>query len=107
MTTLSFDNRFTRELRADPETANFRRQVPRAAYSRVDPTPVAGPELVAYSREMADTLGLTPDDIASSEFAEVFAGNQLAVDTRALQLQLLESRRLHGDMVVRVANVIL
>jgi len=77
LTTLSFDNRFTRELRADPETANFRRQVPRAAYSRVDPTPVAGPELVAWSREMADTLGLTPDDIASSEFAEVFAGNQL------------------------------
>ena len=48
-----------------------------AAYSRVDPTPVAGPTLVAWSREMAETLGFTPEDVASDEFAEIFAGNRL------------------------------
>ena len=35
---LCFDNRFTRELPADPETDNYRRQVEHACYSRVQPT---------------------------------------------------------------------
>ena len=51
--------------------------MPGAAYSRVAPTPVAGPTLVAWSREMAETLGFTPEDVASDEFAKVFAGNRL------------------------------
>ncbi len=46
---LTFDNRFTRELPADPETENSRRQVMQACYSRVQPTPVAQPRLVAYA----------------------------------------------------------
>ena len=32
---LTFDNSFTRELPADPETENYRRQVKQACYSRV------------------------------------------------------------------------
>ena len=75
MQQLRFDNRFIRELPGDPEPSNQRREV-RAAYSRVQPTPVAAPRLVAYSREMAQALGFSPDDIASSAFAEVFAGNR-------------------------------
>jgi serine/tyrosine/threonine adenylyltransferase len=75
--TLEFDNRFTRELPADPETENFRRQVSGACYSRVHPTHVESPELVAYSREMADELGISESDINSAEFREVFGGNRL------------------------------
>ncbi|MCZ6634042.1 MAG: YdiU family protein [bacterium] len=74
---LTFDNRFTRELPADPETANYRRQVMGACYSRVQPTPVAQPELVAYSKEVTEHLDLTGDACESEAFAQVFAGNHL------------------------------
>jgi len=74
---LKFDNRFTRELPADGETKNSLRQVKQACYSRVTPTPVAKPQLVAYSREVAELLGLDEKFVLSSEFADVFAGNQL------------------------------
>ena len=54
--TLLFDNRFTRELPADPQAANFRHQVLGACYSRVVSTPVASPRLIACAREVAELL---------------------------------------------------
>lgn len=74
---LRFDNRFTRELPADPEAANFRRQVFGACYSRVHPTSVAAPRLLAYSRECAALIDLPPAACETPEFAEVFAGNRV------------------------------
>ncbi|WP_266182815.1 protein adenylyltransferase SelO [Dyella humicola] len=74
---LRFDNAFTRELPGDPETGARQRQVLGALYSRVDPTPVVSPRVVAYSQEMARTLGLSEPDIASADFAAVFGGNAL------------------------------
>ena len=73
---LRFDNRFLHELPGDPSDEPGIRQVP-AAWSRVQPTPVAAPRLVAHSREMAAALGLSEADIASPEFAQVFGGNLL------------------------------
>lgn len=77
MESLRFDNAFARELPADPHMGPQRRQVHGALYSHVQPTPVAAPRLVAYSREMAQTLGLSEQDIASPQFAQVFGGNAL------------------------------
>lgn len=74
---LAFDNRFIRELPADPQSENRRRQVPGACYSRVLPTPVAQPQLVAWSPEMAETLGIAAEDCETEMFAQVFAGNRL------------------------------
>tara|TARA_R110002095_G_scaffold147250_6_gene127403 strand:- start:6746 stop:8365 length:1620 start_codon:yes stop_codon:yes gene_type:complete len=74
---LQFDNQFTRSLPADDETKNFRRQVTEACYSRVLPTKVARPQLVACSREVADLLNLQSNVSESDTFAAVFAGNQL------------------------------
>ncbi|MEQ8233653.1 MAG: YdiU family protein [Gammaproteobacteria bacterium] len=74
---LVFDNSFVRELPADPETANRRRQVTDACYSRVAPTPVAAPRLVACAREVAALLDLAPADCETPLFTEVFAGNRL------------------------------
>ncbi len=74
---LTFDNRFTRQLPADPQTENFTRQVRNACYSRVMPTPVAAPKLIAYSPEVAELLGLPEEFVRSDEFAQVFAGNRL------------------------------
>jgi uncharacterized protein YdiU (UPF0061 family) len=75
---LIFDNRFVRELPADPETVNNRRQVTGACYSRVLPAKVSGPQRVAYSKEVADILDLSPELCASEDFIQVFAGNRLA-----------------------------
>ncbi|HUU72438.1 MAG TPA: YdiU family protein [Burkholderiales bacterium] len=74
---LQFDNRFVRELPADPESGSRVRQVHKALYSRVDPTPVAGPKLIAHSREVAALLGIDERDICTPEFAMVFGGNAL------------------------------
>jgi uncharacterized protein YdiU (UPF0061 family) len=73
---LRFDNRFTRELPADPESGRARRQVSGACFSRVDPTPVPAPALVAYSVEVAELLGLTVADCESDAFVEIFSGNR-------------------------------
>ncbi|HWI24516.1 MAG TPA: protein adenylyltransferase SelO family protein, partial [Lysobacter sp.] len=77
MTPLDFDNTFLRELPGDPETGPCVRQVVGAAWSKVAPTPVAAPRVIAWSREMAERLGLAEADIASPEFAQVFGGNAL------------------------------
>src|SRR5690606_19946447 len=73
---LRFDNAFLRELPGDPETGPRRRQV-QAMWSRVRPEPVSAPRLLAYSREMADTLGFDTATVRSQAFAEVFGGNAL------------------------------
>ena len=74
---LRFDNRFTRELPADPQTENRRRQVPGACFSRVQPTPVAAPRLVICSPEAAALLDLSANDCRSALFNQVFSGNLL------------------------------
>ncbi len=76
LNTLKFDNRFVRELPADPETANFCRHVIGACYSRVTPTQVTKPQMVAYASEVAALLGLTDKVCESAEFAQVFSGNR-------------------------------
>jgi uncharacterized protein YdiU (UPF0061 family) len=75
MPALRFDNAFLRELPGDPETHPGIRQVHGALWSRVAPTAVAAPRLVAWSRDMAQRLGLDDDAVLSPGFAEVFAGN--------------------------------
>ncbi len=75
--TLTFDNRFTRELPADPEIANARRQVTRACYSRVQPTKVAQPQLVAYAWEVAEELGLSRAFCESDDLPHIFSGNRV------------------------------
>ena len=73
---LRFDNQFVGNLPADPEPANFRRQVRNACYSRVLPTVVQSPKLIAWSREVGELLDLDPAVVESDEFARVFGGNK-------------------------------
>ena len=75
---LIFDNRFIRELPADTETINNRRQVMGACFSLVSPTPVANPQRVAYSKEVAELLDLKAEVCESEDFTQVFSGNRLA-----------------------------
>ena len=77
LASLTFDNRFTRELPADTETTTRTRQVTGACYSFVQPTKVAAPKLVAFSREAAELLDLSIETCESNEFLQVFVGNRL------------------------------
>ncbi len=75
--TLTFDNRYLRELPADPNTENTTRQVFEACFTRTQPIQVPQPQLVAFSNEMLSTLGLESAEAQRPEFAAIFAGNQL------------------------------
>ena len=74
---LHFDNSFIRKLPGDLQADNFIRQVQHACYSKIRPTPVANPQLVAYSREVAGELGLPESSCNSELFTMVFGGNSL------------------------------
>ncbi|HEX7036716.1 MAG TPA: YdiU family protein [Pseudomonadales bacterium] len=74
---LEFDNRFTRELPADPVTGGGRRQIREAIYSRIEPTAASAPRLIAYAAEVAELIGLDPAACETSAFAEIFTGNRL------------------------------
>ena len=59
---LNFNPRFVQQLPADPIKDNLRRQVTSACFSYVDPTPVRSPQLIAYSKEVAEQLALSASD---------------------------------------------
>jgi len=77
---LQFVNRFTEQLPADPVTNNKPRQVSGACFSRVKPQSTPAPKLVAYSKEVAEILGLDSEDCESQLFVDVFSGNEQLPD---------------------------
>ncbi len=76
-TELAFDNTFVRELPADPVVDNVPRPVRRALYSAVLPTPVRGPQLLAWSDDVASILGLAGPGPADNVLAEILAGSRV------------------------------
>lgn len=73
---LPFEQRLVSELPGEAEAAPFPHQVHGACYSRVRPTPVAAPKLLAWSEDCAALLGLS--EVGDPEqVAEVLAGNRL------------------------------
>ncbi|HEX5613167.1 MAG TPA: protein adenylyltransferase SelO family protein, partial [Burkholderiales bacterium] len=71
---LSLESNFVREMPADPVPVNVPRQVRNASYTLVAPTPVAAPQLLAWSDPLADYLGLSRPSPAS---LEILAGNRV------------------------------
>jgi uncharacterized protein YdiU (UPF0061 family) len=55
---VAFNNPFVEELRGDESGIAGARQVPGYCYSRIAPTPVADPHLLAWSDELGEFLGL-------------------------------------------------
>src|SRR3954471_19523584 len=58
---IPFDNQYAR--------------LPERFHARLDPTPVAAPKLIRVNVELARTLGIDPDWLASPEGVAVLAGN--------------------------------
>jgi protein adenylyltransferase len=69
---VAFENTFVRDLPADAVLTNVPRPVSNACYTRVQPTPVAKPRLLAWSDELGDFLG-----IERPASPDVFAGNRI------------------------------
>jgi serine/tyrosine/threonine adenylyltransferase len=82
---LHFDNRFLRDLPADPVEQNYPRQVFQSLYSRVKPKVFANPELIAAAEDVAALLDLSSAEFQRPEFAQIFSGSQLlsAMDAHA------------------------
>ncbi|TGE23908.1 YdiU family protein [Hymenobacter aquaticus] len=72
----AFQNSFVEEMRGDDSLHNVPRQVPGYHYSRVRPTPVAAPRLLAWADELADFLGLRKP-AERGPAVEALAGNRV------------------------------
>jgi uncharacterized protein YdiU (UPF0061 family) len=70
----SFENTFVRDLPADPVLVNVPRQVSNACYTRVEPTPVAAPKLLAWSDALGESLGLSRP---GAQALEALGGNRV------------------------------
>jgi uncharacterized protein YdiU (UPF0061 family) len=74
LTGATFESTFVRDLPADTVTVNVPRQVANACYTRVEPTPVAAPRLLAWSEPLAELLGLARPGV---EAVAALAGNRV------------------------------
>jgi serine/tyrosine/threonine adenylyltransferase len=64
--------------------ANTYARLPERFYARIDPTPVAAPCLVKLNMELARTLDLDPNALASEQGVEFLAGNRVAFGSEPL-----------------------
>src|ERR1700710_2218236 len=52
-------------------------RLPKRFYARLNPTPVAAPQLVRVNAALAETLGIDPGELASPEGVAILAGNRV------------------------------
>jgi len=77
MENLTFDNLALRVLPIDPQEEVYPRQVPGACFSKVKPTPLQNPKVVAISPSALELLGLNPEDAEKdANFVEYMGGNK-------------------------------
>ena len=78
---VSFENPFVDELRGDISGNKGPRQVPGYCYSRVTPTPVADPRLLAWADELGSYLGLARP-AGRGPAVDVLAGNRVTASMK-------------------------
>ena len=61
-------------------------RLPERFYARLDPTPVAAPRMVKVNVELARSLGLDPEALASARGVEILAGNRVAEGAEPLAI---------------------
>ena len=83
---LHIKNNFTSELPADPNQINVPRQVQQACYSYVFPKKPSNPSLIHASNEVANTIGLSSEDVLSADFLNTFSGSTVYPETKPFAL---------------------
>ena len=83
---LHIQNKFTSELPADPNEINLPRQVQEACFSYVLPKKPSNPSLIHASSEVANAIGLSQEDILSTEFLNIFSGSTIYPETKPFAL---------------------
>jgi uncharacterized protein YdiU (UPF0061 family) len=76
-THLPWQSRLVECLPGDPIPDNFTRPVRNAFYSRVTPTPVQNPQLLAWSDQLANELGIAHPSTEDRNALEILAGNRI------------------------------
>lgn len=79
---LNIQDTFNKELPADANTTNRRRQVLDACFSFVTPRIPSNPSLVHVSAEMAASIGVLATEVRTSEFLEIFTGAKVLDNTQ-------------------------
>lgn len=79
---LNIQNRFISELPSDSNTINEVRQVANACFSFVTPKTPSNPKVIHTSKEVAELVGLTDEDLASTEFLDIFSGQKVLENTQ-------------------------
>lgn len=82
MMKLKINNTFSTELPADPNETNETRQVLNACFSYVSPRKPSNPELIHYSQEVANLVGISASEVQSEQFLNVFSGKEVLPKTR-------------------------
>ncbi len=83
---LHIQNKFTSELPADPNEINLPKQVQEACFSYVLPKKPSNPSLIHASSEVANAIGLSQEDILSTEFLNIFSGSTIYPETKPFAL---------------------
>jgi uncharacterized protein YdiU (UPF0061 family) len=78
--------------------ANTYARLPERFYARLNPTPVAGPRLIKLNTQLAEQLGLDPDDLT----ADMLAGNH--VPDGAEPMALAYAGHQFGNFVPRLGD---
>lgn len=78
---LKIADTFNKELPADPNLSNSRRQVFEACFSYVTPRIPSHPALIHVSDEMLESIGLEKEDKNSEAFLQVFSGAKVLENT--------------------------
>ena len=79
---LHLNDTFNKELTADTDTSNTRRQVFGACFSYVTPRVPSNPKLLHVTAEVTELIGLSKEDVSSTEFLEIVSGSKVYPETQ-------------------------
>jgi uncharacterized protein YdiU (UPF0061 family) len=79
---LNIQHTFTKELPADSNLENTRRQVENACFSFATPKKTANPKVLHVSKEMTAALGISEEDATTAFFKNIVTGNEVYAGTK-------------------------
>ncbi len=79
---LQIENNFSNSLPADTIETNETRQVFNACFSYVNPRIPSNPKLIHASKEVAELLDISNEEVASEAFLNYFSGKELIPNSR-------------------------